>query len=97
MTNRLGATFDDRARYLSTDEAARYTGRPSREAFIRWARRHHIPLRRPDGGRVLSARVCDLDAALAGVAVRRRHRQSVAASAVRRLRESHDERTGETS
>ena len=26
--------------YLSTDEAAQYAGRPSREAFIEWARRH---------------------------------------------------------
>ena len=39
----------ERECYVTTQEAAQLTGRPSREAFIRWARRHRIPLRRADG------------------------------------------------
>lgn len=50
--------------YLSTEEAAQYVGRPSREAFIKWARRSGIPLRRPNGGRTLSVKKGDLDWAL---------------------------------
>jgi len=50
--------------YLSTEEAAQYVGRPSREAFILWARRHGVPLRKPMRGRVLSVKKGDLDWAL---------------------------------
>ena len=50
--------------YLSTLEAAQYVGRPTREAFIKWARRNGVALRRPDGGRTLSVRKGDLDFAL---------------------------------
>jgi hypothetical protein len=51
--------------YLSTEEAAQYTARPSREAFIRWARRNDVPLRKPSPhARVLVVRKGDLDWAL---------------------------------
>lgn len=51
--------------YLSTEDAAHYVGRPSREAFIKWARRNGVPLRKPSpGARVLVARKSDLDWAL---------------------------------
>src|SRR3990167_10578070 len=51
--------------YLSTEEAAQYVGRPSREAFIKWARRHDVPLRKPSPhARVLVVRKGDLDWAL---------------------------------
>ena len=50
--------------YLSTEEAAQLTGRPTRAAFIKWARRHGVPLRRPATGRVLAVRKSDLDWAL---------------------------------
>ena len=60
----LGAQLD-RDAYLATDDAARYVGRPSREAFIRWARRHHIPLRKPDArARRFVVKKSDLDWAL---------------------------------
>jgi hypothetical protein len=51
----------DREVYLSTLEAAQLTGKPTREAFIDWARRHHVPLRRPKNGRTLVVRKGDLD------------------------------------
>lgn len=51
--------------YLSTEEAAQYVGRPSREAFVRWARRNEIPLRKPSPkARILVVRKGDLDWAL---------------------------------
>ncbi len=51
--------------YLSTEEAAQYVGRPSREAFIKWARRNGVPLRKPGPtGRAISVRKGDLDWAL---------------------------------
>ena len=51
--------------YLSTEEAAQYVARPSREAFIKWARRHGVPLRKPGPhARVLVVRKGDLDWAL---------------------------------
>jgi hypothetical protein len=51
--------------YLSTEEAAQYVSRPSREAFIKWARRHDVPLRKPSPhARVLVVRKGDLDWAL---------------------------------
>lgn len=50
--------------YFSTDEAAQLVGRPSRAAFIKWARRHAVPLRRPAGGRALVVKKSDLDWAL---------------------------------
>lgn len=59
----LGSRIDTEV-YLSTDEGAKYVDRPSREAFIKWARRHKVPLRRPDGGRLLMVRKGDLDWAL---------------------------------
>jgi len=59
----LGSRIE-REVYLSTEEAAQLAGRPSREAFIKWARRHNVPLRRPDGGRVLSVKLSDLQWAL---------------------------------
>ena len=59
----LGSSLD-REVYLSTEEAAQYVGRPSREAFIKWARRHNIPMRRPHGGRTLAIKKSDLDWAL---------------------------------
>jgi len=59
----LGARIE-REIYLSTMEAAQYVGRPTREAFIKWARRHDVPLRRPDGGRTLAVKKGDLDWAL---------------------------------
>ena len=59
----LGAGLD-REIYLSTEEAAQYVGRPSREAFRKWARRHNIPMRKPDGGRTLCVKKSDLDWAL---------------------------------
>jgi hypothetical protein len=60
----LGARLE-REIYLSTEEAAQLTGRPSREAFIKWARRHHIPLRKPSpNARTLAVKKSDLDWAL---------------------------------
>lgn len=60
----LGARIE-REVYLSTEEAAQYVGRPSREAFIRWARRHGVPLRKPSAtARLLVVRKGDLDWAL---------------------------------
>lgn len=61
----LGAAMD-RDVYLSTEQAAQYTGKPSREAFIKWARRAGVPLRRPKGARrgALVVRKGDLDWAL---------------------------------
>lgn len=59
----LGSRIDTEV-YLSTDEGAQYVGSPTREAFRKWARRHHVPLRRPDGGRALRVRKGDLDWAL---------------------------------
>jgi len=62
----LGAHLD-REIYLSTEEAAQYVGRPSREAFIKWARRHDVPLRKPSPkARVLVVKKGDLDWALRG-------------------------------
>jgi hypothetical protein len=61
----LGSRLD-REIYLSTEEAAQYAGRPSREAFIKWARRHGIPLRKPAGARVFVVRKSDIDHALRG-------------------------------
>ena len=63
----LGARLD-REIYLSTVEAAQYVGRPTREAFIKWARRHRVPLRRPSGATrgALVVRKGDLDWALRG-------------------------------
>ena len=56
----------EREIYLSTEEAAQLTGRPTREAFIKWARRHRIPLRRADGAKrgPLSVKVFDIHWAL---------------------------------
>lgn len=60
----LGARVE-RDVYLSTEQAAQYTGRPTREAFIRWARRHGIALRKPGShARTLVVRKGDLDWAL---------------------------------
>lgn len=61
----LGARID-REIYLSTEEAAQYKGSPSREAFIKWARRNKVPLRRANGARrgPLSVRKGDIDWAL---------------------------------
>lgn len=59
----LGARVEQEI-YLSTADAAELTGKPSREAFIVWARRRGIPLRRPDGGRALSVKKADIDWAL---------------------------------
>jgi len=56
----LGARIE-REIFLSTLEAAQYVGRPSREAFIRWCRRHNVPLRRPPGGRTFVVKKGDLD------------------------------------
>lgn len=57
----------DREVYLSTEEAAQLVGRPSREAFIKWARRHGVPLRKPSPtARVLVVKKSDLDWALRG-------------------------------
>ena len=60
----LGVDRLDREVCLSTDEAARYAGRPSREAFIKWARRSQVPLRRLKGTRLLVVRKGDIDWAL---------------------------------
>lgn len=61
----LGASTLDRDVYLSTDEAAEYVGHPSRDAFIKWARRHDVPLRKPSArARRLIVRKGDLDWAL---------------------------------
>lgn len=62
----LMGTAVEREIYFSTEQAAQYVGRPSREAFIRWARRQKppVPLRRPNGSRVLCVRKGDLDWAL---------------------------------
>lgn len=63
----LGDLFGARVErdvYFSTEQAARYTDRPSREAFIKWARRNGIALRRPKGGRSLVVRKADIDFAL---------------------------------
>lgn len=65
LRNLLGARLD-REVYLSTDEAAKYAGRPSREAFIKWARRAGIPLRTPKGCRTISVKKGDIDFALRG-------------------------------
>lgn len=55
----------EREIYLSTEEAAQYVGRPSREAFIKWARRNGIPLRKPNvTARTLVVKKGDLDWAL---------------------------------
>lgn len=59
----LGARIEQEV-YLSTAEAAELTSKPSREAFIVWARRHGIPLRRPDGGKTLSVKLADIQWAL---------------------------------
>lgn len=59
----LGRRLDAEV-YLSTEEGAQLVGRPSREAFIKWCRRHGVPLRRPPGGRTLVARKGDIDFAL---------------------------------
>jgi hypothetical protein len=60
----LGERFE-RDVYLSTAQAAEYVGSPSREAFIKWARRNGIPLRKPSPkARTLVARKGDLDWAL---------------------------------
>lgn len=61
----LGPRVEGEA-YLTTEEAARYVGRPSRASFIAWARARcrGLPLRRPPGGRVFVVRKADLDAAL---------------------------------
>lgn len=57
----------EREVYLSTEEAAQYVGRPSREAFIKWARRNGVPLRKPSPtARALMVRKGDLDWALRG-------------------------------
>lgn len=47
--------------YLNTEQACQYVGSPSRQAFIKWARRHDVPLRKPRGGRRLVVRKGDLD------------------------------------
>jgi hypothetical protein len=55
----------EREVYLSTEEAAQLTGRPSREAFIKWARRNGVPLRKPSPkARILVVKKGDLDWAL---------------------------------
>lgn len=60
----LGARID-REVYLSTAEAAALTDKPSREAFIKWARRHGIALRKPSPkARTLVVRKGDIDFAL---------------------------------
>lgn len=59
----LGAGLE-REVYLSTEEAAQYVGRPSREALIRWARRYGVPLRRVPGARTFVVKKGDLDWAL---------------------------------
>ena len=56
----LGARIE-REIFLSTEEAAQYVGRPTREALIRWCRRHNVPLRRPPGGRLFVVKKGDLD------------------------------------
>lgn len=60
----LGARIE-REIYLSTEEAAQLTGRPSRAAFIQWARRNGVPLRKPSpSARRLMIKKSDLDFAL---------------------------------
>lgn len=59
----MGARIE-REIFLSTQEGAQYVGRPSREAFIRWCRRHGVALRRPPGARVFVVKKGDLDFAL---------------------------------
>lgn len=60
----LGARLQ-REIYISTEEAAQLVGRPSREAFIRWARRHGVALRKASpAARVFLVRKGDLDFAL---------------------------------
>lgn len=60
----LGARLQQEV-YLNTLEAAQLAGRPSREAFVRWARRHGVPLRKPaPGARALVVKKSDLDWAL---------------------------------
>jgi 2-hydroxychromene-2-carboxylate isomerase len=59
----LGTRFQGDV-YLSTTEAAQLTGRSSTKDFVRWARRHGVPLRRPAGGRVWSVKQSDLDQVL---------------------------------
>lgn len=56
----------DREIYLNTEQAAQLVGRPSRAAFIQWARRQDppIPLRRAKGTRTLVVKKGDLDFAL---------------------------------
>lgn len=64
LRNLLGARVE-RDVYLSTEDAAQYVGRPTREAFIKWARRNAVPLRKPSPhARVLVVRKGDLDWAL---------------------------------
>ncbi len=60
----IGVRADSDA-YLSTAQAVEYVGSPSREAFIKWARRNAIPLRKPSPkARILVVRKSDLDWAL---------------------------------
>lgn len=61
----LGARLD-RDVYLSTQEAAQLTSQPTRRAFIAWARRNGVRLRKPSpDARKLFVRKGDIDAALA--------------------------------
>ena len=61
----LLGTRVDREIYLSTADAAAYAGKSSREAFIKWARRNGIPLRKPSAqARTLVVRKGDIDWAL---------------------------------
>jgi len=59
----LGARAE-REVYLSTEEGAQYAGRPTREAFIKWARRAGVPLRRVKRHGTLVVRKGDIDWAL---------------------------------
>ena len=53
------------AHYIDTRAGALLVGLRTREHFVAWCRRRRVPLRKPDGGRSLVARVADVEAAIA--------------------------------
>src|SRR6185295_9617368 len=60
----LGENLDEEV-YLNTEQARQYAGRPTRPAFIRWAKTNEVPLRKPSPkARTVVVRKSDLDLAL---------------------------------
>lgn len=66
-TDRLRALLGDqldREIYLSTTEGAAIVGCPTGDAFIKWARRHKVPLRREGARGPFHVKKGDIDWAL---------------------------------